>query len=243
MRIRTCRIGVLFSGAILGTHLGGCASSCNVSTQHCMNDEVNVDEYRMILDQIYDSDQKFRTAISWGTTDQTELDRLDALSDDEQLSEYARRNREGVALDPDLEKELWEKQIAIDRSNTKQLMDLVKRFGWPTEELLGEGTPSMVPVLIHMQMEDSDWVLPVLHREVLDGRMPPKPYAMIYDRKQHHEGKRQIYGMMQAFDSKTGSVLAPAIVDIDETNIARSKIGLDPLEEYRITDEATAAGN
>ena len=83
---------------------------------------------------------------------------------------------------------------------------------------------------------------PVLHDEVLAGRMDPNPYAMIFDRKQQHDGKPQIYGKMQAFDPKTQSVLAPAIVDIDQTNAARAEIGLEPLTEYRITDAETAAG-
>lgn len=198
--------------------------------------------YREVVDEIIRSDQQYRTAISWGTTDEAELARLEALPDDEQMEEHVRRSREGIKLESELEKKLWAKQIAIDRANTRSLMSWVKACGWPSEELLGEGTPSMVPVLIHMQMEDAEWVLPVLRDEVLAGRMPPRPYAMIFDRKQHHEGKPQIYGMTQAYDSKTRTVLPPAIVDLEATNAARAEIGMDPIEEYRITDEATAAG-
>ncbi|MHA7814187.1 MAG: DUF6624 domain-containing protein [Phycisphaerales bacterium] len=198
--------------------------------------------YREVVEEIIRTDQQYRTAISWGTTDEAELARLEALPDDEQMEEHVRRSREGIKLKSELEKKLWAKQIAIDRANTRSLMDWVRACGWPSEELLGEGTPSMVPVLIHMQMEDAEWVLPVLREEVLAGRMPPRPYAMIFDRKQHHEGKPQIYGMTQAYDSKTRTVLPPAIVDLDATNAARAEIGMDPIEEYRITDEATAAG-
>jgi hypothetical protein len=93
-----------------------------------------------------------------------------------------------------------------------------------------------------MQPEDAEWVLPHLRREVDAGRMEPKPYAMIFDRKQHHAGQPQLYGLMQAFDSQTQSVLPPAIVDIEATNKARAEIGMEPLEEYRITDVKTASG-
>ncbi len=199
-------------------------------------------KYREVVVEIGRTDQLHRSAISWGTTDPEELARLEALPDDEQMAAIMQRQRDGVSLSEEVEKELWDKQIAIDRANTKLLMRWVRACGWPSEELLGEGTPSMVPVLIHMQMDDAEWVLPVLREEVLAGRMPPRPYAMIFDRKQHHEGKPQLYGMTQAFDAKTRTVLAPAIVSLEETNAARAEIGMDPIEEYRITDEATAAG-
>lgn len=222
---------------VLVVSLLGCASSPAREAGGC-----DLDAYRVAVAEINRTDQQYRTAISWGTTDEAELARLKALPDDENMEESFRRSREGIKLEPELEKELWAKQIAIDRANTQTLMDWVQACGWPSEELLGEDTPSMVPVLIHMQMEDAEWVLPVLREEVLAGRMPPRPYAMIFDRKQHHEGKPQIYGMTQAFDSATRTVLPPAIVDLDATNAARAEIGMDPIEAYRITDEATAAG-
>ncbi len=199
-------------------------------------------EYRIALERILESDQRYRTAISWGTTDPDELARLEALDDDAHMAEYIRRNREGIRLDPEVEKELWEKQNKIDRANTIELMELIEHYGWPTEETAGEDFPSPTPVLIHMPMEDIDKVLPVLKEEVLEGRMDPNPYAMIYDRKQQHDGQPQLYGKTQAYDASTQSVLPPAVVDIDQTNAARAEIGLAPLEEYRITDAHTAAG-
>ncbi len=213
----------------------GCAS-----TQSTNQDP---DAYRSALDAILESDQRYRTMISWGTTDPDELARLEALDDDASMAEYVRRNKEGIELDPEVEQELWDKQIPIDQANTKELMRLVDQYGWPTVETAGVGFPSPVPVLIHMTMEDMDWVLPKLRDEVLAGRMEPGPYAMIYDRKQQHDGEPQLYGKSQAFDSKTMTVLPPAIVDIDETNRARAEIGMEPLTEYRITDAKTAAGN
>jgi hypothetical protein len=223
--------------SLLLLNLAACAATSPRSQGDC-----DLGAYRVAVEEIIRTDQQYRTAISWGTTDEAELARLKALPDDEQMAAIMQRQRDGVSLSEEVEKELWDKQIAIDRANTKLLMRWVRACGWPSEELLGEGTPSMVPVLIHMQMEDAEWVLPVLREEVLAGRMPPRPYAMIFDRKQHHEGKPQIYGMTQAYDSKTRTVLPPAIVDLDATNAARAEIGMDPIEEYRITDEATAAG-
>ena len=228
---------VMMIGALLASTIGCATTQAVDKTVDC--DPV---AYRAVLDEIIESDQRYRTQISWGTTDAEEIARLDSLPNDEQMAEHVRRNQEGIKLDKELEDALWVKQIEIDRANTKRLMRWIEECGWPSEERLGEGTPSMVPVLIHMQMEEAAWVLPILREEVLNGRMPPRPYASIYDRKQQHEGNPQLYGMMQAFDSKTRTILAPAIHDLDATNKARAEIGMDPIEEYRITDIATAAG-
>lgn len=228
---------VMMIGALIASTIG-CATTQAIDEPI----ECDTESYRAVLDEIIESDQRYRTQISWGTTDADEIARLKSLPEDEQMAELVRRNKEGVTLDKALEERLWAKQIEIDRANTKRLMRWIEQCGWPSEDRFGEGTPSMVPVLIHMQMEEAEWVLPILRDEVLNGRMPPRPYASIYDRKQQHEGKPQLYGMMQAYDSKTRTVLAPAIHDLDATNSARAEIGMDPIEEYRITDIATAAG-
>lgn len=239
MSKRVC-VSVVLSVVSFGM-MNGCVSGPSCCVQS--GDVCASLSYRESLEAIMESDQLYRDAISWGTTDPSELARLKALDDEAHMAEYVRRNAEGISLDSDLEKELWEKQIAIDRANTHKLMQLVEQYGWPTDESAGDGFPSPVPVLIHMQMDDAEWVLPKLRDEVLAGRMRPDPYAMIYDRKQQHDGEPQLYGKTQAFDSKTMTILAPAIVDIDATNRARAEIGMEPLVEYRITDQHTAAGN
>ncbi|MGV6814967.1 MAG: DUF6624 domain-containing protein [Phycisphaerales bacterium] len=233
--------GVVVFGVVSSGLLTGCSGTHFAGGQR--EQSSSVESYRDALDEINESDQRYRTAISWGTTDPDELARLEALDDEASMAEWSRRNAEGIKLDSEIEKELWVKQIAIDRANTKRLMDLIVRYGWPTIESAGDGFPSPVPVLIHMQMDDADWVLPQLRAQVLAGLMEPGPYAMIYDRKQQHDGMPQLYGMTQAFDSETRTILPPAIVDLDATNAARAEIGMDPLTEYRITDEYTASGH
>lgn len=223
---------------VLVLNLMGCATTTVRQGADC-----DVGAYRGVVEKIMQRDQQYRDILAWETSDPDELARLKALPDDEQMAEMMRRRKEKISLDPEMKKKLWDKQIAIDRANTKELMGWVQACGWPSEVLLGEGTPSMVPVLIHMQMDDAEWVLPVLRDEVLAGRMEPSPYAMIYDRKQQHEGQPQLYGMTQAFDAKTRTVLAPAIVSLEETNAARAEIGMEPIEDYRITDAQTASGH
>jgi len=197
--------------------------------------------YAEALDRLMERDQRHRTALSWGTTDPDELARLEALTDDEHIAEWTRRQAAGVALPDDVVRELEAAQAELDRQNLAELVDWIERCGWPTEERVGPHTDPTA-ILIHMPMEAVDGVLPLLEAEALAGRMPPAKYASVFDRKRQHDGEPQLYGTCVAFDPATRSTLPPAIVDIGATNAARERIGLPPLEEYRETSAAEAAG-
>ncbi|MFI4897501.1 MAG: hypothetical protein ACIARR_06715, partial [Phycisphaerales bacterium JB059] len=155
MRPRTCTLLVL----VMGASLCGCAAQTRSPEADTAFTSKDRQGYRDALDEMMEADQRYRTAISWGTTDERELARLEALDDESSMAELMRRRSEGVALDPDVEKRLWEQQIAIDRENTRRLMDLVDRYGWPNERRPGGEFSDPVPILIHMRMDDAAWVL------------------------------------------------------------------------------------
>lgn len=183
-------------------------------------------------------DQLYRTPVSWGTVDKEELARLEALDDDAQMEETKRRWREGIRLPKELADELMAKQNKLDSANVARMAELIEQYGYPDPELLGIDAPNPVPVLIHAQLEDYAKLEGALRTEVMAGRMPPRPYAALTDRKLQHSGKVQIYGTSSAFDAATNTVLPPEIVSIEATNRARAEIGLPPLEEYRLAKPA-----
>ena len=207
--------------------LAGCARSSALTAKEQA-------AFRTALAEIDESDQRFRVPMTWGTTDPEEIERLNALSSDEQLAEMSRRRREGVSLPPDVQASYEQKQIEIDIANTQRLLTLVEAYGWPTTERLDGPFEDPTAVLIHMRMEDVEHALPILRREVDAGRMPPAKYAAIVDRKRQHDGRIQLYGMCLAFDPATRSIMPPLIEDIDTTNAARAAIGLEPLTEYTL---------
>lgn len=237
---------VLFRGAASASLLSVCAWGVGCAASEPAEGPLGASDrasYLAQLESIAEADQRHRTALSWGTTDEAELARLENLAKDELLAEMSRRHREGPHLPEDVEARLMTEQQRLDRENTDRLLDLVDRYGWPTEERVGAGVPDMTAVLIHMPMDRVERALPLLKQETLAGRLPAERYAVIYDRKQQHDGKPQLYGTCSKFDPATRSVLAPAIVDIEQTNRARARIGLGPLEQYRLTSPEEAAGD
>lgn len=187
-------------------------------------------------------DQLHRTAVSWGTTDPEELARLAALDDEAHLAEAKRRWAAGIRLPKEQEAELMRKQGLLDKANFDRLIGWTRRFGYPDPHRLGLDAPSPVPVFIHARLEWIGPVMDLLEAEAVAGRMPGKEFAALYDRKQQHAGRLQLYGTCRAFDRKTGQVLPPEIEDIDATNRARSALGLPPLAEYRLAKVARPGG-
>lgn len=183
-------------------------------------------------------DQLHRTPVSWGTTDPDELRRLEALDDDAHLKEWARRNREGIQLPKDVEAELMRKQGILDAENFDRLAELIEEMGYPNPERLGLDAPDPLPILIHASLENFASIEDKLRAEARAGRIRPRSYASLSDRKRQHGGKMQIYGMCRVFDAERGGPMPPEIADIDETNRARKEIGLEPLEEYTLVDAA-----
>lgn len=237
----------MFAGVLLFALLSGCASSApspgGPGVSGAPLTQAQAAEYRAALAEMMADDQRHRHALTWETTDPDELDRLSGLSLEESLAEQSRRREAGIRLDPGTRERLERAQTELDIANTRRLMELVRRYGWPTERTLGAGFEDPTAILIHMRPEDTDKALPTLKAETLAGRMPPKKYAMIFDRQRQHHGRPQLYGTVQAFDPETRTVRPPAIVDPDATNRARAEIGLGPLTEFRVTDARTAAGS
>ena len=188
-------------------------------------------------------DQLHRVAISWGTTDPQELACLKALDDDAHMIEIQRRWKAGVSLPEKLKAELFAKQTILDRALFARLVEIIKVQGYPDPKRLSIDAPSPVPILIHADLAEFGKHQDLFLREVMAGNMPPKEYAALTDRKRQHAGEQQLYGTCSAFSRELNKVLAPDILDIEVTNRARAKIGLEPLKEYRIVKPKRAPAN
>ncbi|MFK7739958.1 MAG: hypothetical protein AB8H80_06505 [Planctomycetota bacterium] len=199
------------------------------------------EQLRVELVEMARLDQLHRTPVSWGTTDPKELARLEALDDDAQLEETKRRWRERVRLPKSQEDELMAKQRLLDKANFDKLIGWIRSYGYPDPKRLGIDAPPPVVVLIHADLEWFAPVRDVLLAEAKAGRLNPKKFAAVSDRKAQHAGGRQLYGMCRRFDSKRNVVLPPEIEDIDATNRARAALGLEPLTEYLIVPAKGAA--
>ncbi len=198
---------------------------------------------KLRLQHLFEKDQQFRSYSSYGTTDDSEIQRLKKLSLREQFAAMA-KNRKKLSFE--IKQLLQKLQRKNDRENLNEFIALVKKYGYPSPERVGTDFDRCLVLLLHPpvakdQIENhTAKMCQLLKPEVLAGRMKPRSYAMFVDNMRGKIlRKPQLYGTNKSFNPKTGKIEPPLIRDIAETNQARREIGLPILEdgEYRIGNE------
>ena len=130
-------------------------------------------------------------------------------------------------------KELLEKMIKIDNSNTVRLKTIIKKHSWVTKDLVGvEGVGAAFLVIQHSpDVAFKEKMLPYLKQSYLNGEgVSGQQVALLTDRVLIAQGKKQIYGT-QANVTEGKVVFSPIE---DETNVdkRREKMKMLPLDFY-----------
>jgi hypothetical protein len=126
----------------------------------------------------------------------------------------------------------------IDSSNNTRMKEIVKEFGWPGPELVGEDGRDAAFILIqHGDYQFQKEVLPLVREAYRADKLPGQFYALLLDRVLVREGKPQVYGT-QAKSADKWKGHEPVLDPIeDKANVdkRRAEVGLPPLAEYLVT--------
>jgi len=129
---------------------------------------------------------------------------------------------------------LIKQQDAIDRANMARLEEIVKQYGWPGMNQVGESASSAAFLILqHAGVDAQRRYLPVFKAAVAQGNARADQAAMLEDRILLREGKRQLYGTQVRSGPDTGGKLVLHPIE-DERNVdeRRAAVGLQPLAEY-----------
>lgn len=182
------------------------------------------------LKQIMVKNQQYRGLIQWGTFRQEKVDSIQSLSVEAMRAYLLEPEFE---LTPDEEDSLRVLQNQLDKENTLQLMDLVKKYGWLSQEKLDlPFSPSRL--LFNTPVEQFEDLRVLLLKEVKEKRMPGLDFAKFVDNLLLKQDLKQLYGTINPLDRQTGRITDPLIDDLAATNAARQEIGLKNLEKYRL---------
>lgn len=125
---------------------------------------------------------------------------------------------------------------AIDAANTERMRAIVRQYGWPGPELVGQdGTEAAFLLIQHAELAFQKEMLPLVEKVYKSGKLSGQNYALLLDRVLVREGKPQVYGT-QAKGVKEWKGKEPVLEPIeDEANVdkRRAEVGLFPLSEYR----------
>jgi hypothetical protein len=127
----------------------------------------------------------------------------------------------------------WNKKAnETDSVNLIKVTDIINRYGWPGEDIIGwYGSSTLWVVIQHFTLENQEKYLPLMREAVKKGKARPAQLALLEDRILKNKGKEQIYGTQLITDSLGTKKFWP-IKDERNVNKRRFSVGLGPIQWY-----------
>jgi len=126
------------------------------------------------------------------------------------------------------------KIISIDKRNTQKAKEIIRKYGWPSFDLVGKRASNAFWLIIQhadLDMKFQAECLSLLKRAVKDEQAHPKCEAYLTDRVLVNQAKKQLYGT-QFYRDKRGSLVPRPIEDMKNLNKRRKFVGLKPFKEH-----------
>jgi len=114
------------------------------------------------------------------------------------------------------------------------LKNIIAKIGYPTTKMVGKETSHQFFAMVQHSDADvafQEKMLNTLSKEVTNGNVAAKDYALLTDRVQLALHKPQIYGTQVTY-SEEGQATPKNLKDSTHVNQRRKKIGIKTLEEY-----------
>jgi hypothetical protein len=128
-------------------------------------------------------------------------------------------------------------QQEMDASNLKKIEAILEKHGWLGEEVVGyTGNSALFLVIQHSELETQLKYLPMLRKAVEEKKAKPSQLALMEDRSNMRQNKKQIYGsQIKCNTSNTDNskkCYVYAIEDPENVDKRRIAIGLLPMSDY-----------
>jgi hypothetical protein len=120
-----------------------------------------------------------------------------------------------------------------DSINLAVVTSIINRRGWLGKDKIGlEGNNTLFLVIQHSNLPTMLKYLPVMRDAVKKGNADASSLAMLEDRVNMLQNKKQIYGSQITTDRKTGKYILWALEDPDHVDERRARIGLGSIADY-----------
>lgn len=127
----------------------------------------------------------------------------------------------------------WSLVSEQDRINEIEVAEILEEKGWAGVSLVGgRANAALFMVIQHAPLEIQEKYLPLLKASALKGESNGNHLALLEDRIQVRNGKKQTYGTQFTTDEKTGKQIVYDIWEPEYVNQRRKAVGLGPIETY-----------
>jgi len=123
----------------------------------------------------------------------------------------------------------------LDRKHTNRMKKIISKFGWPGKSSVGEHGANAAWLLVQHSDNDLKFqirCLKLLKEALKKEDVDPKHVAYLTDRILVHQDKKQIFGT-QFVSDKSGAYGPFPIINLENLEKRRQKMGLEPFSEYK----------
>jgi len=167
----------------------------------------DVPQVGMLLDSVYDEDQKHRDQIA------------------EIHTKYGRNSDEL--------KNVGKAMKIADACNLAIVSQILDHHGWLGPDAIGDkANATLFLVIQHAPQETQENYLPMMRKAVNEGKAVAADLALLEDRVSIGRDEMQIYGSQIGTDPKTGEHYLLPLQEPEKVNERRAQVGLGPIEEY-----------
>ncbi|RYU91321.1 hypothetical protein EWM62_05110 [Mucilaginibacter terrigena] len=129
-------------------------------------------------------------------------------------------------------KELFKTIALQDSVNLMKVKKILDKHGWAGPDEVGAlGTVTLFLVIQHADLATQKQYLPLMREAVKSKKLRASSLAMLEDRINVREGKKQLYGSQLRSDAE-GKMKFDPIEDEPNVDKRRAEVGLEPLKDY-----------
>jgi len=120
-----------------------------------------------------------------------------------------------------------------DRENIAKVTAIIDQYGWLGPQKVGfSASQALFLVIQHADLATQKRYLPLIRAAEKKGEILSSNLALLEDRINMHEGKKQVFGSQCFTDKQTGRAYIYPIVDPGHLDERRKSVGLQPMRDY-----------
>ncbi|MFM1998414.1 MAG: hypothetical protein RL204_361 [Bacteroidota bacterium] len=211
-----CPISVLESALKISTKLGNTEANSKLKTEIQKQKLKFNSDYSNEIKKLFKADQKVRGAKNMRIAEKYRVCESQGNCSENKISQY---------------KDALDEWNYIDSTNIVQLISLISKYGFPSENVVGQNEYDKAHIImLHFDRDTNNVILgPILDSALVTGKIKPRDYAWIVDRRYMSVGKNPPYFHIPTVNYEMLSAEEKANVDL-----RRIQIGLGKVAETQI---------
>lgn len=129
--------------------------------------------------------------------------------------------------------DLWKITLQKDSINLLKVKKILDEKGWVGKDKVGaQANSALFLVIQHSDLETQKKYLPMMKEAVAKGNADPGSLALLIDRIEIREGRKQIYGSQIGTNPNNKTQYVLPLIDPDNVDKRRTEVGLGSISDY-----------